>query len=100
MQGRYDGKVTGGKLLRVRVDIESGVVARASVNGDFFAHPEDAFERAEASLTGIKSDGLRDAAERAFSVPGLTLYGASAQDVACALDAAARDAISRQGGRL
>ena len=55
MTARLDHKVPGGKLLRVEVEIEAGVVLRALVHGDFFAHPEESFEAAEAELVGPPS---------------------------------------------
>jgi lipoate-protein ligase A len=95
MIARRDHKVAGGKLLRVEVEIESGVVLRALVRGDFFAHPEEAFEAAEAELVGLSSDRLFDAALSLFSRPPLVLFGASAEDIALALKEAAREAQAR-----
>lgn len=79
---RLDYKIPGGKLLRVEVEFEGGVVLRAKVAGDFFAHPESDFEAAEAELSRVPVDRLAEAALGAFSRPGLVLYGASASDIA------------------
>jgi lipoate---protein ligase len=89
---RKDYKVPGGKLLRVEVEVELGLVARAAVRGDFFAHPEEDFEAAEAGLAGLPVAALREAARAAFARPGLTIYGASPEDIAAALEGAADEA--------
>ena len=82
---RRDYKVPGGKLLRVQVDVEDGIATRVRIAGDFFAHPEEAFDDAEASLTGLPASDLADAALRAFSRPDLSLHGAGPADIAEAL---------------
>jgi lipoate---protein ligase len=87
-----DSKVPGGKLLRVELEVESGVVLRALVRGDFFAHPEEAFEAAEAELVGLPVDRLGGAALALFAKPPLRLFGAAPADIAQALVAAAREA--------
>ncbi len=82
---RLDRKVPGGKLLRVTVETREGLVVKARVEGDFFAHPEEAFEAAEATLAGSPESGLGDAAMKAFSRPDLRIFGASAQEIALTL---------------
>ena len=92
MIARLDRKVSGGKLLRVEVEVESGIVLAAKVRGDFFAHPEEAFEVAEAELSGSSVDRLGEAALALFSKAPLRLFGASPMDIARALEEAAREA--------
>jgi lipoate-protein ligase A len=89
---RRDYKIPGGKLLRVEVEAESGVVIRAMVRGDFFAHPEEAFEAAETELRNLPVDRLAAAALSLFSRPPLKIFGASPSDIAQALAAAAHEA--------
>ncbi|MDR2049346.1 MAG: hypothetical protein LBP69_07810 [Treponema sp.] len=47
------GRPAGCKLIRVSAGIEDGVIRFISIRGDFFASPEEGFERAEARLWGI-----------------------------------------------
>ena len=82
MRKKLDHKVPGGKLVRVEVDVEGGIVRRALVRGDFFAHPEEAFEAAEALLAGVPCPELVARAELAFSRPDLVLYGVTAAAIA------------------
>jgi lipoate-protein ligase A len=95
MIARKDFKVPGGKLLRVEVEVESGVVLKAVVRGDFFAHPEEDFERAETELSGLPVDRLGEAALSLFSRPGLKLLGASPFDIVNALTETAHEAQAR-----
>jgi lipoate---protein ligase len=92
MTARKDVKVPGGKLLRVEVEVERGIVTRAAVRGDFFAHPEEAFEAAEAALAGAPLGQLGSLAADVFSREPLRIFGASAADIAGALMAAANEA--------
>lgn len=75
MKLSLDWKVPGGKLLRLSARIEAGLVVEARVAGDFFAHPEEAFEAAEALLVGIPPAELPARAREAFATPGLRLFG-------------------------
>jgi hypothetical protein len=84
--------VPGGKLLRAEVEVESGTVLAASVRGDFFAHPEEAFEAAEAELSGLPVDRLGEAALSLFSRPPLRIFGASPEDIATLLAETAHEA--------
>lgn len=83
---RKDRKVQGGKLLRIELELCDGVAHRVSVRGDFFAHPEEAFEEAESSLAGLPARELPAAARAAFGRPGLRVFGASSEDIARAIE--------------
>jgi hypothetical protein len=92
MIARKDYKVLGGKLIRVELETDAGIVRRAAVKGDFFAHPEEAFERAEAGLVGLRIDELHSSARRLFGEGPLAIFGATPEDIAFALEGAAREA--------
>ncbi|HOX33607.1 MAG TPA: hypothetical protein PLB91_14850 [Spirochaetales bacterium] len=92
---RMDRKPAGGKLLRIELEAEEGRVLRARVRGDFFAHPEELFEAAEAELAGTELARASETALGLFSRPGLVLYGASAAGIAEALGEAARALAAR-----
>ena len=101
VEKRIDYKVPGGKLIRVAVEIDSGLVRRVKVAGDFFAHPENLFEEAEASLVALPPERLPAAAAAAFSREGLVIFGASASDIAEALGrAVGLGAAEGSGGSL
>jgi hypothetical protein len=84
---RKDHKVAGGKLIRLRIELDeaSGLAVSVRVAGDFFAHPEEAFEEAEATLAGLGLAELPQVAAHAFARADLTIFGASAADISEAL---------------
>ena len=91
MTVRRTVKVPGGKLLRLTVDIEDGVLVSVSLRGDFFAHPEEGFDRAEASLAGIPAARFEPTLREALSREGVELFGLSADDAVAAFDEVYRD---------
>ena len=50
MQGQF--KTPGGKLVAVDFEIENGLLHHVVVHGDFFLHPDDAFELLAGSIEG------------------------------------------------
>ena len=82
MRKRLDYKVPGGKLIRAEIEMEGDRVLRVFVRGDFFAHPEEIFEAAEAQLAGLRGDELALAAHRVFSRSDLRLFGVTAEAIA------------------
>lgn len=84
-------KVTGGKLLRVKCEVEDGVLKTVSITGDFFMHPEDGIGELEKCLVGVSvteemSEKWREeCAEKLNAVIGdkdFELIGFGASDVA------------------
>lgn len=51
-------KIPGGKLVRVKLTVQEGQDAIASIKiyGDFFLHPEEALTYLEKNLIGVKLD--------------------------------------------
>ncbi|HLC74506.1 MAG TPA: lipoate protein ligase C-terminal domain-containing protein [Candidatus Nanoarchaeia archaeon] len=46
-------KVPGGKLVRLKIDTELGVIRKMQIAGDFFLHPEETIDDIERALVGI-----------------------------------------------
>ena len=59
MNGISTEKVSGGKLLRIKVSFDSKIEF-ISITGDFFAHPENVIENIEKSLVGINADSTEN----------------------------------------
>jgi len=89
MEKRFVHKVPGGKLLKVRLDYASGVINSLRINGDFFAHPEDAIERLESMLSGRALSEI-DSIINDFVKTGVVLYGIAASDIAYAIREASK----------
>jgi hypothetical protein len=82
LHGKHVEKIPGGKLLKLELDYDCGIISSLSIRGDFFAHPEDGFDRVEESLRDITLDDLEAAMTTALECEGVTLYGISSGDVA------------------
>src|SRR4051794_2126883 len=54
MHGEY--KTPGGKLVRVEIEVEDGMLRDAVVSGDFFLYPEEALAEITGALQGIPAD--------------------------------------------
>jgi hypothetical protein len=72
-------KVSGGKLVRIKMDVDE-VINSIQITGDFFCHPEHTVELIEAALVGLHvHDGLmKEKIEKALD--GAQLIGATADD--------------------
>jgi lipoate-protein ligase A len=71
------GKPVGSKLLRVDAEIDGGVVSRIAIRGDFFATPEEGFERAESRLAGTPLTQLALRFDALLAEEGVDPYGIS-----------------------
>jgi hypothetical protein len=78
------GKPQGCKLIRVSGEVSGSpaVIRRISIRGDFFAVPEEAFERAESRLEGVGPDEIGPALGRLLDEEGVSVAGLTAEGVA------------------
>lgn len=72
-------KFKDGKLVKVKMVIEGGVIKDAKITGDFFAHPEEGIEIIEKELIGKDLSNARQAVESA--VGGVTLIGVRVEEL-------------------
>jgi lipoate-protein ligase A len=76
-----DYKVVGGKLLRVRLQVEHNIIQSIRITGDFFMHPEPAIEQLERQLIGIQCNAQAlSAILQQFFERDIEIVGASAED--------------------
>jgi lipoate---protein ligase len=78
-------KVPGGKLLRLKVEDDNGIVVALRIEGDFFLHPEEGLGKLEKALIGVRTKDQAEILTRLDQVigkNGLQVIGFSAQDVA------------------
>jgi len=90
--GRFVGKIPGGKLLKLDVEYSGGRVARVRIRGDFFAHPEEAFDRVEVALQGVDPADFSRLLREAVAREGVNIYGVGVDDIVDAFERAS-DAI-------
>ncbi len=76
------GKPAGCKLLRFDADIDDGIVTRIAVRGDFFATPEEAFERAEGRLAGTPLEALAARFDALLAEEGVEPFGITGSGLA------------------
>lgn len=88
---RRIAKIPAGKLLKLSADVEGDVLRTVAIRGDFFAHPEEGFDRAEASLAGIPTGDFRKAFAAALAREGVELFGLSADAAADVFEEMLRD---------
>lgn len=63
MQSRSEEKVSGGKLLRVKVEFDGGIdgkISSVAITGDFFLYPEEKLKEIEQTLKGISTSITED----------------------------------------
>jgi len=74
-------KFSGGKLLKVTVRSEAGVIQEVRITGDFFVHPEDAVEDMERALRGATVTAVRGILEGKVEGGGITTVGFKLDDL-------------------
>jgi len=78
-------KVTGGKLIRVKIDAEEAINA-INITGDFFLHPEESIAEIEKALKGMPTDlsapEFSDKIQESLNTNNASFIGASPQDIA------------------
>ncbi|MFA6505750.1 MAG: hypothetical protein WCT14_06620 [Treponemataceae bacterium] len=87
------GKPVGAKLIRLSASIEKEIVTAISIRGDFFAIPEEGFERVEARLPGTELGKFAARFDELLTEEGVEPYGISGAAVAEVLDDAIRAAV-------
>jgi len=60
-------KVDGGKMIKISLTVDDGVIRNIRITGDFFVHPEDAVELLENKLAGTRIDDLAVNIDKEFA---------------------------------
>lgn len=82
------GKPAGAKLLRVSAVVDDGAIDSISIHGDFFAVPEEGFERVEARLSGTAVGEIAARFDALMAEEGVEPYGISGAALAEVLEKA------------
>ena len=75
-------KVPDGKLIKVKLRIESGKISEIKILGDFFLHPEETLLHLENSLVGSEAAVMTIEKTINNALKDATLIGATAADIA------------------
>tara|TARA_B100000315_G_C14479957_1_gene542396 strand:+ start:514 stop:804 length:291 start_codon:yes stop_codon:yes gene_type:complete len=89
-------KVPGGKLIKVRLEIQGNYIQTILLTGDFFLHPEDAIFEVESSLIGSSTDlaNIKEKLEKALKKKDARLLGVSPDDFINVIKKALDQAVS------
>ena len=74
-------KFSGGKLLKVKIQSEGGVIQEVRITGDFFVHPEDAVEEMESALRGARVTAVRGKLKERVERGEITTIGFKLDDL-------------------
>ncbi|VVB87638.1 Lipoate-protein ligase A subunit 2 [uncultured archaeon] len=78
-------KVREGKLVKVEIEYDESI-KKLKITGDFFMYPEDALERIEKTIVGLKKDaGMETIASKIRSIveiEDVQMIGISAESLA------------------
>jgi hypothetical protein len=88
------GKPPGEKLIRLRAELEGDRVRTIRIRGDFFASPEEGFDRLEGRLAGTALVDLAASFDALLREEGVEAFGISGAGVASVL----ASALSEKGG--
>ena len=85
MEGFSLEKISGGKLIKVRVSYENSV-KDVKITGDFFLYPDDGLDKIENSMHGISKDAseqnITDLIKTVIHLNRIQLIGIDAQSIA------------------
>ncbi|MDR1178484.1 MAG: hypothetical protein LBK64_06630, partial [Spirochaetaceae bacterium] len=76
------GKPEGCKLIRISAELENDIINSIQIRGDFFASPEEAFDRIEKVLEGTKARDLSKVFDSFIREKGIETYGINGQGLA------------------
>jgi hypothetical protein len=76
------GKPPNGKLIRLSAELEGDRIKALSIRGDFFASPEEGFDRAERRLRGVALDDVGPAFDRFLAEEGVDAQGIDGEGLA------------------
>jgi len=81
MKRHMDYKVPGGKLIRIDLETEQGIIKDIRITGDFFIHPEESILTIENSLKGIHISEVPQRLERIITKNRIKLIGLRTEDI-------------------
>jgi lipoate-protein ligase A len=82
------GKPPGAKLIRLSAELEGGLIKTIRIRGDFFASPEEGFDRLEIRLAGTPIAGLAASFDSLLREEGIEAFGITGAGVASVLASA------------
>lgn len=80
-------KIPGGKLVKIKLWVDSERIERVTILGDFFLHPEDTIQKIETSLVGIElnKDTIAKVIAEVIKESDATFIGANSDNLSKAI---------------
>ncbi len=80
-------KIPGGKLIKIKLWVESERIERLIILGDFFLHPEETIQAIEQALVGTTMDAgqIETVIGQVMKESDATLIGAEPKDISTAI---------------
>ncbi|MDR0387832.1 MAG: hypothetical protein LBH57_07310 [Treponema sp.] len=94
------GKPEGCKLIRFRADVEGHILKSIRIRGDFFASPEEGFDRVEERLAGILLSEVENSFNALLNEEGVEAFGITGAGLASLLYASLNPASLDKKGNL
>ncbi|MDR3146539.1 MAG: hypothetical protein LBU21_09690 [Treponema sp.] len=91
------GKPPDCKLIRVYAELEENRIRTIRIRGDFFASPEEAFDRVGEGLVGVPLGDLAGTFDALLREGGIEAFGINGAGVAAVLTAALPAALPPGG---
>jgi hypothetical protein len=91
------GKPPGSKLIRLSAELEGDRIKTIRIRGDFFASPEEGFDRLETRLAGTPLSGLAASFDALLREEGIEAFGITGAGLASVLNSALAE--NGEGGR-
>ncbi len=92
MEGVFEEKVPGGKLLRVKVIYDASKIKSVRITGDFFLYPEEKIEYIEKKLSDISieqdENSIANLIDNIVKNEKIELIGITTQSIAKAIKGA------------
>ena len=90
MKGESVYKVPNGKLVKISLESDEGIIRAISITGDFFIHPEEGIDIIEKGIRGKKISGdLENEIMKSIENKGIVMVGINAEAIAHAIRLAA-----------
>lgn len=81
-------KVPDGKMLKISLEKENNKIKKITINGDFFAHPEDCIEIMEKELQNVEinKEKIENMIRQIIITNDFKIFGFDEKDLATAIE--------------
>lgn len=74
-------KVPNGKMVRISLEEEDGIIKKIKITGDFFLYPEEGIDSIEKGLENVLLDKIEEKIAEIVEKKKLILFGLNIQGI-------------------